>query len=76
MNIRSGMCADALKGYVEGNIYHRNDFFLQPSFRARRPSARTCSNSLALQNLPARIIEVFAVLGLFVLGTDRQIQRQ
>ena len=58
---------DALKGYVEGNIYHRNDFFLQRFIRTRRTFSTHLFNSLALQNLPARIIEVFAVLGLFVL---------
>ncbi len=58
---------DALKGYVEGNIYNRNDFFLQRFINARKIFSTHLFDSLALQNLPARIIEVFALLGLFIL---------
>ncbi len=58
---------DALKGYVEGNIYDRNDFFLKRFINARRIFSSYLFDSLALQNLPGRIIEVFAVLGLFIL---------
>lgn len=58
---------DALKGYVEGNIYNRNGFFLQRFIQARRIFSTYLFDSLALQNLPGRIIEVFAVLGLFIL---------
>lgn len=58
---------DALKGYVEGNIYGRNNFFLQRFIRARKIFSTHLFDSLALQNMPARIIEVFAVLGLFIL---------
>ena len=58
---------DALKGYVEGNIYNRNNFFLTRFINARRKFSRALFDSLALQSLPGRIIEVFAVLGLFIL---------
>lgn len=58
---------DALKGYVEGNIYGRNDFFGQRFINARKIFSTHLFESLALQTLPGRIIEVFAVLGLFIL---------
>jgi ABC-type multidrug transport system fused ATPase/permease subunit len=58
---------DALKGWVEGNIYARNDFFGQRFIKARRIFSTHLFDSLALQTLPARIIEIFAVLGLFIL---------
>jgi ABC-type multidrug transport system fused ATPase/permease subunit len=58
---------DALKGYVEANIYNRNDFFLKRFVKHRRQFSSYLFESLALQNMPSRIIEIFAVLGLFVL---------
>ncbi len=58
---------DALKGYVEANIYNRNEFFLGRFVKHRRTFSRYLFNSLALQSMPNRIIEIFAVLGLFVL---------
>ncbi|CAN5828821.1 ABC transporter ATP-binding protein [soil metagenome] len=58
---------DSLKGYVEANIYNRNDFFLQRFVGAREKFSTNLFDSLALQGLPNRIIEIFAVLGLFIL---------
>ncbi len=58
---------DALKGYVEGNIYNRNGFFLQRFLQYRRKFSSNLFESLSLQGLPARVIEIFAVLGLFIL---------
>ncbi len=58
---------DALKGYVEGNIYNRNDFFLQRFINFRKKFSNYLFDTLAMQGLPNRIIEVFAVLGLFIL---------
>jgi len=58
---------DALKGYVEANIYNRNGFFLDRFIKQRRTFSRYLFDSLALQSMPNRIIEIFAVLGLFVL---------
>lgn len=58
---------DALRGYVEGNIYDRNDFFLQRFIGSRKKFSTHLFDSLALQSMPGRIIEIFAVLGLFIL---------
>jgi ABC-type multidrug transport system fused ATPase/permease subunit len=58
---------DALKGYVESNIYGKNDFFLKRFVRVRRQFSNALFDSLAIQNMPGRIIEVFAILGLFLL---------
>ena len=58
---------DAMKGYVEGNIYQRNDFFLQRFITARQVFSKHLFDSLAVQTMPNRIIETFAVLGLFFL---------
>jgi len=58
---------DAMKGYVEGNIYQRNDFFLQRFITARQVFGKHLFDSHAVQAMPTRIIETFAVLGLFFL---------
>ena len=58
---------DAMKGYVEGNIYQRNDFFLQRFIAARQIFGKHLFDSHAVQAMPTRIIETFAVIGLFFL---------
>jgi len=58
---------DALKGYVEANIYNRNSFFMNRFMTVRKKFSRFLFDSLSIQSLPTRIIEIFAVLGLFIL---------
>ncbi len=58
---------EALKGYVEGNTYQRNSFFIDRFMKFRRMFSRQLFRSMSLQKLPSRIIEIFAILGLFVL---------
>lgn len=58
---------DALKGYVESNIYNSHDFFMKRFVRYRTLFTKKLFNSIGIQTLPARIIETFAVLGLFIL---------
>jgi ABC-type multidrug transport system fused ATPase/permease subunit len=58
---------DALKGYVEGNIFERNDFFLRRFVNERKNFSVHLFDSISLQTLPSRLIEVFAVMGLFIL---------
>ncbi|MGN6401904.1 MAG: ATP-binding cassette domain-containing protein [Flavisolibacter sp.] len=58
---------DALKGYVEGNIFNRNQFFLQRFIFYRQQFSKYLFDSISIQTLPGRMIEIFAVLGLFIL---------
>jgi ABC-type multidrug transport system fused ATPase/permease subunit len=58
---------DALKGWVESNVYDRNDFFLNRFIGSREKFSTHLFDSLALQTLPSRIIEIFAIGGLFIL---------
>ena len=58
---------DALKGYVEANVYDRNDFFLRRFIRTRALFTADLFETVTLQNMPSRFIEIFAVLGLFIL---------
>ena len=59
---------DALKGYVESNIYNRNHFFLNRFINVRQEFSTYLFNSISLQNLPSRMIEIFAIMGLFILA--------
>ncbi len=58
---------DTLKGYVEANIYQRKRFFLERFINYRQKFSTDLFSSLSLQNLPGRVIEIFAITGLFVL---------
>lgn len=58
---------DALKGYVESNIYNRNEFFMKRFIAARQKFSNNLFDSLAWQTMPSRVIEIFAVSGLFIL---------
>lgn len=58
---------DALKGYVEGNVFGRNLFFRERFIRQRKAFSKHLFESLSLQQLPGRVIEMFAILGLFLL---------
>jgi ABC-type multidrug transport system fused ATPase/permease subunit len=58
---------EALSGYVESNLYGRKDFFSNRYHTAQSGFNVFLSEQLAIQNMPSRLIEVFAILGLFVL---------
>jgi ABC-type bacteriocin/lantibiotic exporter with double-glycine peptidase domain len=58
---------DALKGFVEANVYNRNYFFLNRFVSFRKKFSKYLFESISIQSIPPRIIEVFAVLGLFIL---------
>jgi ABC-type bacteriocin/lantibiotic exporter with double-glycine peptidase domain len=58
---------DALKGYVESNIYNRNQFFLNRFLHQRKKFSNYHFDFISLQTLPSRSIEIFAVLGLVIL---------
>ena len=58
---------EALSGYMESNIYQRGDFFTGRYAKAQKKFNEGLASQLVIQNLPARLMEVFAVLGLFLL---------
>ena len=58
---------DALKGYVEGNIYGKNNFFLRRFVDHRKKFSSHLFSSVTIQTLPGRLIEIFAIMGLFIL---------
>ncbi len=58
---------EALSGYIESNLYHRKDFFIDRYQYFQGKFNAGLSEHQVMQNLPARLIEVFAILGLFLL---------
>ncbi|MGZ5287578.1 MAG: ATP-binding cassette domain-containing protein, partial [Flavisolibacter sp.] len=58
---------DAVHGFVESNIYDRHHFFRKRFLEQRKIFGQHLFHSLSIQNLPARFIEVFAVMGIFLI---------
>lgn len=58
---------EALSGYIESNTMGKNDFFSDRYNRFQSRLNAHLSERVSLQNMPSRMIEVFAVLGLFLL---------
>ncbi|SEN40640.1 ABC-type multidrug transport system, ATPase and permease component [Mucilaginibacter gossypiicola] len=58
---------ESLSGYVESNIYQKNDFFSHRFFSYQQQLNQNIALQQTWQNLPSRLMEVFAVLGFFIL---------
>lgn len=58
---------EALAGYVESNVYNKSDFFVNRYDRYQQEQNKHLAQQQILQGLPSRLIEVFAVLGFFIL---------
>lgn len=58
---------EALTGYIESNMYHKNSFFTSRYANSQRLLNNQLAGLQVIQGLPARLLEVFAILGLFIL---------
>src|SRR4030095_2761932 len=58
---------EALSGFIESNIYNKNDFFLKRYANYHQKFNSHHSDLLITQGIPSRMIEVFALFGLFIL---------
>jgi ABC-type multidrug transport system fused ATPase/permease subunit len=58
---------ESLSGYVESNVYDKNDFFTDRYYRYQKRLNEYIATQRTLQGLPSRLIEVFAVLGFLIL---------
>lgn len=58
---------EALSGYIESHIYGKDDFFVDRYYRQQRQLNHYICTQQSLQYLPSRLIEVFAILGFFIL---------
>ncbi|PWU02209.1 MAG: hypothetical protein C5B52_05870 [Bacteroidetes bacterium] len=58
---------EALTGFVESNLYDKNDFFTQRYASQQNLLNHYLAELQITQGMPSRLIEVFAVFGLFIL---------
>jgi ABC-type multidrug transport system fused ATPase/permease subunit len=58
---------ETLSGFVESNIYDRNDFFAQRYAGYQQSLNKYLADLQITQGISSRIIEAFAILGLFIL---------
>ena len=58
---------ETLAGFAESNVFEKNNYFTN-KYSASQQNLNHCLSELqATQAIPSRLIEVFAVLGLFIL---------
>jgi ABC-type multidrug transport system fused ATPase/permease subunit len=58
---------EALSSYIESHIYDKGDFFAGRYYRQQQQLNHYICTQQSLQYLPSRLIEVFAILGFFIL---------
>lgn len=58
---------EALAGYIESNIYSKDDFFADRYYTRQAQLNNDMRLQQTLQGLPSRLIEIFAIFGLFIL---------
>jgi len=58
---------ESLSAFIESNLYHSKTFFANRYYAAQSKFNNVLSDQLVIQNLPSRLIEIFAILGLVVL---------
>ena len=58
---------ESITGFVESNLYNRNQFFTERYAASQQLLNKHQADLQSLQALPARLAEVFAVLGLLAL---------
>ncbi|QKJ29912.1 ABC transporter ATP-binding protein [Mucilaginibacter mali] len=58
---------ESLAGYVEGNVYHASGFFIKRYLQHQQQLNQNIATQQTLQGSSSRFIEVFALLGFFIL---------
>ncbi|MDB5062925.1 MAG: ATP-binding cassette protein [Mucilaginibacter sp.] len=58
---------ESLSGFIESNIYRKDDFFVNRYHTYQDKLNKNIATQQTLQGLPSRLIEVFAILGFFIL---------
>lgn len=58
---------ESLAGYVESNVFGKDDFFVNRYYSYQNRLNENIATQQTLQGLPSRLIEVFAILGFFIL---------
>jgi ABC-type bacteriocin/lantibiotic exporter with double-glycine peptidase domain len=58
---------ESLLGYIESNVYHKDDFFTERYYNHQLQLNNNIATQQTLQGLTSRLVEVFAILGFFIL---------
>ncbi|MGN6295743.1 MAG: ATP-binding cassette domain-containing protein [Ginsengibacter sp.] len=58
---------EALTGFIESNLYNSKPFFAKRYNASQSQFNKVLSDQLVIQNMPSRLIEIFAVMGLLFL---------
>lgn len=58
---------ESIAAYIESNLYDKKDFFSNRYYEFQNKLNSFLSEQQVIQNMPSRLIEVFAVFGLFIL---------
>jgi len=58
---------ESLAGFVESNIYNKSDFFTNRYHSYQQQLNDNLAGQQTLQALPSRLVEIFAILGFFIL---------
>lgn len=58
---------EALAGFIEENIYDRKEFFAGRYHKYQARFNQFLASQQVIQNMPSKLIEIFAVFGFFVL---------
>lgn len=58
---------ESLSGYIESNVYRKDDFFVKRYTDQQDHLNSNIATQQTLQGLTSRLVEVFAILGFFIL---------
>ena len=58
---------ETLNGYIESKIYNKKEFFSKRYIGSQHKLNNYLAHQQAIQNMPPRLMETFAVLGLLIL---------
>jgi ABC-type multidrug transport system fused ATPase/permease subunit len=58
---------EALSGFIESNVYERKGFFIDRYDAYQAKFNHFLASQQVIQNIPSKLIEVFAVFGFFIL---------
>jgi ABC-type multidrug transport system fused ATPase/permease subunit len=55
---------EALAGYVESNVYHKQETLVERYFGVQRQFNESVADQLTILGIPSRLVEIFAIVGL------------
>lgn len=64
---------ESLAGYIESNVYRKDDFFVKRYNHQQVQLNNNIATQQTLQGLTSRLVEVFAILGFFILITINKL---